>query len=169
VAAGVHAYIGLGSNLHAPAAQLQRAFTELDKLSQTRVLARSHLYKSKPLGPSEQPDYFNAVAVLETQLEPMTLLHALRELEEQHGRRRAGEIHWGPRTLDLDMLIYGDLVMRTPQLMLPHPGVHQRSFVLYPLAEVAPALVVPGHGPVQVLRDRCHAPAIQRCKETPDD
>ncbi len=166
---GVRVYIGLGSNLDDPAAQTKRAFAELAELSQTRMLARSHLYKSKPLGPQDQPDYLNAVAVLETQLEPLDLLHRLRALEERHGRRRAGERHWGPRSLDLDILLYGDIRMQTPELTLPHPGVHERSFVLYPLEEVAPALVIPGHGPVQSLRDRCHAPAIERVEESSDD
>ncbi|MGB9429441.1 MAG: 2-amino-4-hydroxy-6-hydroxymethyldihydropteridine diphosphokinase [Gammaproteobacteria bacterium] len=169
VSVGVRAYIGLGSNLDEPAAQLRRAFMELDRLPQTRVLARSHLYKSKPLGPQDQPDFCNAVAVIETQLEPLTLLRGLRDLEERHGRRRESETHWGPRTLDLDMLIYGELSMHTPQLTLPHPGVHQRSFALYPLAEVAPALVIPGHGPVQGLRDRCHSPSIEKYEDSADE
>ncbi|MGH8413597.1 MAG: 2-amino-4-hydroxy-6-hydroxymethyldihydropteridine diphosphokinase [Gammaproteobacteria bacterium] len=166
---GVRVYVGLGSNLDDPAAQIKRAFVELAEPPQTRVLAQSHLYKSKPLGPQDQPDYLNAVAVLETQLEPLDLLHGLRALEERHGRRRAGERHWGPRSLDLDILVYGDIRMQTPELTLPHPGVHARSFVLYPLAEVAPALVIPGHGPVQSLRDHCHAPAIERVEESSDD
>ncbi len=166
---GVRVYVGLGSNLDDPAAQINRAFVELAEPPQTRVLARSHLYKSKPLGPLDQPDYLNAVAVLETQLEPLDLLHGLRALEERHGRRRAGERHWGPRSLDLDILVYGDIRMQTPELTLPHPGVHARSFVLYPLAEVAPALVIPGHGSVQALRDRCHAPAIERVEGSSDD
>ncbi|MGH8398772.1 MAG: 2-amino-4-hydroxy-6-hydroxymethyldihydropteridine diphosphokinase [Gammaproteobacteria bacterium] len=165
---GVRVYIGLGSNLDDPVAQIKRAFVALAKLPETRVLAQSHLYKSKPLGPQDQPDYLNAVVELETQLRPLDLLRGLRALEEHHGRRRASERHWGPRSLDLDVLLYGDIRMQTPELTLPHPGVHTRSFVLYPLAELAPALVIPGHGPVQSLRDRCHTPAIEKVEESSD-
>ncbi|MHB8424479.1 MAG: 2-amino-4-hydroxy-6-hydroxymethyldihydropteridine diphosphokinase [Gammaproteobacteria bacterium] len=167
--AGVAAYIGLGSNLERPAAQVQRAFTELSALPETRLVARSRLYRSRPLGPPNQPDYINAVAALQTRLQPLSLLRALRAIECQHGRQRETDLHWGPRTLDLDMLVYGDATLHTPELILPHPGVHERSFVLYPLTEVAPALVIPGHGPVLLLRDRCRSPAIEMCKETPDE
>ncbi|MGA9852683.1 MAG: 2-amino-4-hydroxy-6-hydroxymethyldihydropteridine diphosphokinase [Gammaproteobacteria bacterium] len=166
--ASIRVYIGLGSNLNGPSEQLWRAFTELDQLPRTRMLARSHLYKSKPLGPQDQPDYLNAVAVLDTRLEPLDLLRMLRELETRHGRRRAEEARWGSRSLDLDMLVYGNIRMQTPELTLPHPGLHERSFVLYPLAEVAPALVIPDHGPVQALRDRCHSPPIERYEKTDD-
>ncbi len=169
VGAGVTAYIGLGSNLGKPTVQVRRAFTELSALPETRLAAHSHLYKSRPLGPQNQPDYINAVAALHTRLQPLVLLRALHAIECRHGRRRETELHWGPRTLDLDLLVYADETLHTPELTLPHPGVHQRSFVLYPLAEVAPALVIPGHGPVRLLRDRCRSPAVEICKETPDE
>jgi len=140
---------------------MQRAFAELDVLPRTRLLARSHLYKSRPLGPQDQPDYLNAVAMLSTELTPLELLQALRGLEEDHGRRRNQESRWGARSLDLDILIYGDMRLVTSELTLPHPQMHVRSFVLYPLAELAPNLMIPGHGRVLDLRDRCHTPVIE--------
>ena len=162
-------YIGLGSNLDGPSGQIQRAFMELGVLPRSRLLAHSHLYKSRPLGPQNQPDYINAVAALSTGLAPLELLHSLRELEEGHGRRRISELRWGTRSLDLDILVYGDIHLQLPELTLPHPGVHLRSFVLYPLAELAPALVIPGHGPVQTLRDRCYMPPIERYEEAANE
>lgn len=165
----VRAYIGLGSNLNNPAAQIRQALTALAALPSTRMLAHSHIYKSKPLGPPEQADFLNAAAILETQLEPLALLRNLHNLEEQQGRRRTRERRWGPRTLDLDILVYGELALHTPELTLPHPGVHLRSFVLYPLAELAPELVIPGHGSVRALRERCTSPAIEKYEEIVDD
>jgi len=167
--ARIPVYIGLGSNLDGPPGQIRRAIAELGALPHTRLLARSHLYKSRPLGPQDQPDYFNAVAMLATEYPPLELLQSLQNLEEKHGRRRAGETHWGARNLDLDILVYGDMRMHTPELTLPHPGMHTRSFVLYPLAELAPTLMIPGHGQVQALRDRCHTPVIERYEETANE
>ncbi|MDE2234721.1 MAG: 2-amino-4-hydroxy-6-hydroxymethyldihydropteridine diphosphokinase [Gammaproteobacteria bacterium] len=158
-------YIGLGSNLDDPRAHLQRALQELDGLPETRMLARSGCYKSRPLGPQDQPDYLNMVAHLATGLEPRTLLRALQQLEAAHGRKHHLQPRWGARCLDLDLLMYDDLRMHTPELTLPHPRMHERSFVLYPLAELAPALVIPGHGPVLALRDRCRTPPIEACEE----
>ena len=160
------AYIGLGSNLDNPAAHLRRAFTELAALPGTRLLAQSRIYQSKPLGSPDQPDYLNAVVVLRTRLEPLELLGHLRALEQQQGRQRASELHWGPRCLDLDILVYDDVSMHTPELTLPHPGAHQRSFVLYPLAELAPELLIPGHGSVRELREHCRTPAIELYEES---
>ena len=165
----ITAYIGLGSNLDGPSGQIQHAFMEMGALSHTSILARSHLYKSRPLGPQNQPDYINAVAKLATELEPLVLLQALRKLEEAHGRQRTDEGRWGARSLDLDILVYGDICLDTPELTLPHPGIHLRSFVLYPLAELAPTLVISGHGTVQALRDRCHTPAIERYEEAANE
>ena len=147
----VTAYLGLGANLQDPAAQVRRALDELASLPHSRLLARSPLYKSPPLGPADQPDYVNAVAALETTLEPLVLLKALRAIELRHGRQRDGT-RWGPRTLDLDVLLYGDLLLDSPELTLPHPGLHERAFVLYPLYDVAPELEVPGRGSVRALR-----------------
>ena len=161
MAASVRAYVGLGANLDGPVARLIRVFDQLDALPSTRVAARSPLYKSAPLGPPDQPDYINAVAALDTTLAPGELLDSLRALEAMHGRRRDGE-RWGPRTLDLDLLLYGDLVRTAPELTLPHPGLHERAFVLYPLQDVAPELNIPGHGSVRRLRERLGAVRIER-------
>ncbi len=151
--------------MDAPAKQIQRAFAELDSLPVTRLRARSHLYKSRPLGPQDQPDYLNAVAMLTTELAPLELLQALRRLERDHGRRRHHESRWGARSLDLDILVYGDLRLVTTGLTLPHPQMHVRSFVLYPLEELAPDLMIPGHGRVRDLRDHCQTPAIEPYEE----
>ena len=157
----IRAYVGLGANLDAPAARLKRVFDELDLLPSTRVAARSPLYKSAPLGPPDQPDYINAVAAIDTGLEPLQLLHALQALETRHGRRRDGE-RWGPRTLDLDILLYGELALASAELTLPHPGLHERAFVLYPLCDVAPLLDIPGRGRVRELREALGAARIAR-------
>ena len=157
----VAAYVGLGSNLDDPVAQLTRAFAELAALPDTRLMARSPLYRSAPMGPQDQPEYINAAAALATGLAPQALLQALFAIERAHGRRRDA-VRWGPRTLDLDLLLYADLVLREPGLTLPHPGVHERAFVLYPLADIAPALGVPGHGSVSDLRGRSRDAGIRR-------
>jgi len=162
----VTAYVGLGANLQDPAAQVRRALDELASIPHSRLLSRSHLYKSPPLGPAGQPDYVNAVAALETTRAPLEFLAELRAIETRHGRQRDGT-RWGPRTLDLDILLYGDRVMDTPELTLPHPGLHERAFVLYPLFDVAPELVVPGRGSVRELRERLGAAHIQRLEPTP--
>ena len=162
----VTAYVGLGANLQDPAAQVRRALDELASLPQTRVLARSPLSKSPPLGPPTQPDYVNAVAALATHLDPFALLKELRAMELRHGRSRDGT-RWGPRTLDLDILLYGDRVLDTAELTLPHPGLHERAFVLYPLSDVAPELQVPGRGSVRALRERLGAVHIERLESTP--
>ncbi|HEX7965817.1 MAG TPA: 2-amino-4-hydroxy-6-hydroxymethyldihydropteridine diphosphokinase [Gammaproteobacteria bacterium] len=159
--AAVTAYVGLGANLQAPASQVRRALDELAAVPNTRVTARSPLYKSPPLGPQDQPDYVNAAAAVETALAPLELLAALRAIEAAHGRRRDGT-RWGPRSLDLDLLIYGDVTMQTPELTLPHPGVPERAFVLYPLHDIAPALVIPGLGAVSELRARLGDARIER-------
>ncbi|HEY1772838.1 MAG TPA: 2-amino-4-hydroxy-6-hydroxymethyldihydropteridine diphosphokinase [Gammaproteobacteria bacterium] len=155
------AYVGLGSNLADPVAQVRRALDELARIPDAQLTARSPLYKSPPLGPQDQPDYINAVAALDTSLAPLELLAALRGIERRHGRVRDGR-RWGPRSLDLDMLLYGDLVMDTPELTLPHPGLPERAFVLYPLFDVAPQLAVPGRGAVRELRDRLGSTDIAR-------
>jgi 2-amino-4-hydroxy-6-hydroxymethyldihydropteridine diphosphokinase len=160
------AYVGLGSNLEDPEAQVRRALDELAGMPATQVTDRSYLYKSPPLGPSDQPDYINAVAALDTTLAPLDLLAALRGIEVRHGRRRDGT-RWGPRSLDLDLLLYGDVVQDTPELTLPHPGLHERAFVLYPLFDVAPELQVPGRGSVRALRERVGAMHIERLESAP--
>ena len=152
----VAAYIGLGSNLDAPDTQVERALRELDALPKTRLVARSRLYRTAPWGGIAQPDFINAVACLETLLEAGELMRSLLEIEHRAGRRRVGERN-GPRVLDLDLLLYADTSIASADLQLPHPRLHERAFVLVPLAEIAPDLVVPGHGPVRELLARVDA------------
>ncbi len=147
------AYIGLGSNLQLPVEQLQRAFEELARLPGCHLTGRSTLYESRPVGPPGQPDYVNAVARILTRLAPLPLLHELRGIERAHQRVR-GE-RWGPRTLDLDLLLYGQSTIETTELRIPHPRLHQRSFVLYPLYEISPALHIPGRGALSELIADC--------------
>jgi len=144
--AGVRAFIGLGSNLGQPVRQVREALTELGDLPQTRVIAHSALYGSKALGPPGQDDYVNAVAALQTTLGSQALLEALQAVEHRHGRIR-GE-RWGPRTLDLDILLYGRERIDSPRLKIPHPQMHRRPFVLIPLHDLAPDLDLPGLGPL---------------------
>lgn len=150
--------MGLGSNQDGPARQVRTALTELDELPGCRVLRSSRLYRTPPWGPQDQPDYANAVAVLDTGLLPHELLMALQALERAHGRVR-GE-RWGPRTLDLDLLLYDDLTMTTADLILPHPRLHERAFVLVPLVELAPRLEVPGRERVNDLLQGVDASGI---------
>lgn len=140
------AWVGLGSNLGDPARQVRDALKELETLPRCRMLRRSRLYHTPPWGPQDQSAYANAVAELETHLEPHALLERLQALEIVHGRIRRGR--WGPRTLDLDLLLYDGHMMRSDNLVIPHPRLHQRAFVLVPLAELEPALEVPGRGRV---------------------
>lgn len=155
------AYVGLGANLGQPLAQLTAAVAALGQIPGARLVAVSPAYRSRPMGPQDQPDYVNAVAGLLVRLEPLALLEALQAIENRMGRVRDGE-RWGPRTLDLDLLVFGNRVMDEPRLTLPHPGVHERSFVLYPLADIAPALQVPGRGRVDVLQATVSGDDLQR-------
>jgi 2-amino-4-hydroxy-6-hydroxymethyldihydropteridine diphosphokinase len=145
----VPAYIGVGSNLGDSRARLLQAFAALETLPRTRGVARSRLYRTHPFGPVQQGDFINAVAGVLTQLPALDLLDALRAVETAAGRVRAER--WGPRTLDLDLLVYGDERIDTPELQVPHPGIAARGFVLAPLADIAPTLQVPGVGRVEVL------------------
>ncbi|TLF53665.1 2-amino-4-hydroxy-6-hydroxymethyldihydropteridine diphosphokinase [Halomonas urmiana] len=138
-----HTWIGLGSNLENPREHVARALEELDCLPLTRRVAASRLYASRPVGPADQPDYVNAVAHLVTRLSPLALLDQLQALEQRHGRVRGRR--WGPRTLDLDLLLYDDRRLALPRLTLPHPEMTRRAFVLVPLAELAPSLALDGH------------------------
>ena len=146
------AYVGVGSNLGEPRRQVVRAFGELEKLPHTRCLLRSPLYASVPLGPVPQPDFVNAVAGLLTQLSAAQLLQALRALEAAFGRPAERE-RWGPRVLDLDLLSFGRERHTEPALALPHPGIVERNFVLYPLSDIAPDLELPGLGRVTELKE----------------
>ena len=140
------AYVGLGSNLDDPVAQLDVAVDALGALPDTRVSAVSSYYRSAPLGPADQPDFVNAVAELQTSLTAAGLLRDLLAIERARGRIR-GE-RWGPRVLDLDLLVFGDSVSVAASLQLPHPGIIERNFVLLPLQEIAPELEIPGIGRV---------------------
>ena len=141
--AEVAAFIALGANLGDPAGQVGLACEELGRLPKTRLTALSALYLSKPAGYADQPDFVNAVAGIRTRLSPRDLMQALLEIEARHGRDRAFKN--APRTLDLDLLLYGALVLREPGLTLPHPRMTERPFVLMPLAEIAPDALIPGH------------------------
>lgn len=156
----VVAYIGLGSNLEDPQAQVCTALDELQALPRTELDLASSLYRSAPMGPQDQPDYINAVARLRTALEARELLLALQAVERAHGRTRAR--HWGPRTLDLDILLYGELEIDSEDLHLPHPGIAERNFVLYPLAEIEPWLNIPGQGSLPDLLNNCSTQGLQR-------
>lgn len=142
------AYIGLGANLGDARAALESALAALADLPDTTVLRRSSVWHSAPID-SSGPDYLNAVAELRTSLAPIDLLHRLQAIELAHGRERP--YRNAPRTLDLDLLLHGELVMSTPELTLPHPRAHERAFVLAPLAELAPELLIPGRGRVADL------------------
>ena len=173
----VIAYVGLGSNLADPESQVQSALAELQTLPQSRCLAHSSLYRSAPMmaageSADDQPDYINAVAALETVLEPAVLLAELQHLEALHQRIR--EQRWGPRTLDLDLLLYGDSRINTAELTVPHPGLSERNFVLYPLAEVvnevaaeqAETLQIPGKGTLASLLAACPRSGLEKVNQT---
>ena len=149
----IEAYIGIGANLGDPVAQVRQACRDLaERLPESRLMACSRLYRNPPLGPQEQPDYVNAVACLHTRLSARGLLSALQAIERHHGRDRShNPQRWGPRTLDLDLLLFGDQVIHEPHLTVPHPGIAQRNFVLYPLLEIAPDLCIPQLGAVSAL------------------
>ena len=147
------AFIGLGSNLEDPRSQLQRAFAELDGLAGTRLTACSSLYRSAPLGYPGQPEFVNAVAKIATALTPQALLQALLQIEREHGRERT--FRNAPRTLDLDVLLYGDMQLHEHGLTIPHPQMHLRAFVLQPLLEIAPDAGIPGIGPARQAAQSC--------------
>lgn len=138
------AYVALGANLGDPATTVRAALGALANLPESRVVRSSSLYRTKPVGIADQPEFVNAVAQLETTLRPEALLDALLDVEQRFGRIRAEKN--GPRTLDLDLLLYDDQFLELPRLTLPHPRLHLRAFVLQPLAEIAPNLIIPGRG-----------------------
>ena len=154
------AYVGLGSNLDEPHGHVLRALDELARLPGTRLVRHSALYRSAPLAPTAQPDFVNAVAQLETTLEPRRLLDELSAIEARHGRGRPYPN--APRTLDLDLLLYGQTVLDSPELTLPHPRMHERAFVLEPLAELEPCAMIPGRGRVDELLRDCRGQQIER-------
>lgn len=154
------AYIGLGGNLANPSAQVLQAMQAIDGMTSTRVLARSSLYRSAPVGYLEQPDFINAVVKIETGLPPLALLQALLALEQQNGRTR--EFQNAPRTLDLDVLLYDDLQHHEHGLTVPHPQMHKRAFVLLPLLEIAPDCVIPGVGKAAAAMAHCKDQQLER-------
>jgi len=154
------AYIGLGSNLANPREQVEQAFAELAMLPNTKLLATSALYSSSAIGPGEQPDYVNAAALLQTELTPLVLLDALQEIEQAHRRVRIER--WGPRTLDLDILLLDQQTIDSERLKVPHPYLTQRNFVLYPLADIAPDLHLPNGSSLQELIAQCPRDGLAR-------
>lgn len=140
-------YLALGSNLADPLHQVDAALAALDTLPQTTRVATSSLYRTPPYAPPDQPDYLNAVVALETDLAAETLLDHTQRIEREHGRVRKAE-RWGPRTLDLDILLFGDAVINTPRLTVPHYDMHNRAFMLLPLLEIAPQLTLPDGTPL---------------------
>ena len=157
----IPAYVGLGSNLDDPERQVALAFAALERLPESRLVLRSGLYRSAPVGPVEQPDFINAVAGMLTRLPARELLAALKDLEAQLGRARP-VVRWGPRRIDLDLLVYGNERHHEPELEVPHPGIASRAFVLMPLAEIAPALQVPGRGRVAKLLQDAGSTEVER-------
>ena len=154
------AYVALGSNLDDPERQVNRAFDLLDNIESTSLIARSSLYRSAPFGSVAQPDFINAVACLRSTLAPLPLLHELHHIERSSGRKRG--VRWGPRILDLDLLVFGDQEFDQTGITLPHPGIAERNFVLLPLIEIAPKLIIPGLGCVSDLVVNTDEPQISR-------
>lgn len=154
-------YIGLGSNLDGPRERLIFAVESLRGIPDTSVTSVSSFYRSKPVGPQDQPDFVNAVAALDTSLGAHELLGELQAIENSQDRDRDGQ-RWGPRTLDLDILLYGDQHIVSDDLKVPHPEMHKRGFVLLPLSEVAPQLTIPGKGPVAELLSRVDTTDLQK-------
>lgn len=142
----VIAFVGLGGNLGDPEVTLDAALQALDGVQDTRLLRASRLYRTPAWGVEQQPDFINAVVMLETRLGAPALLESLFVIERQHGRVREAEQRWGPRTLDLDLLLYGDAVIDEPGLRVPHPHLHERAFALLPLLEIAADVEIPGRG-----------------------
>lgn len=154
------AYIALGSNLAQPVSQVLQAFEELRQLPESRLIQQSSLYRSDPVGRTDQPDFINAVACIETTLTPHELLSTLLEIELHHGRTR--ESLNAPRTLDLDILLFGDRQYQDEKLVIPHPRMTERAFVLQPLAEIAPDCIIPGQGSVTHLLSFCLDQRLER-------
>ena len=155
------AYVALGSNLSDPRRQVENAFDALAALPDARLVARSSLWRSAPLGPQDQPEFVNAVAGLVTTRDPRAFLASLQAVERRLGKVEPAA-RWGPRVIDLDLVAFADFRIDGPGLTLPHPGLHRRNFVLYPLSEIAAELWVPGLARVRRLRDRVSPVGIER-------
>ena len=156
----VRAFVGLGANLGDPESQVRLAITALGQLPKTQLVAASSLYRSAPVGVSPQPDFINAVACIETRLTARQMLEELITTEARFGRERP--FPGAPRTLDLDLLLYGDQTIEEPGLLVPHPRMHERAFVLLPLAEIAADAVIPHKGSVKTLLAACRGQKVQK-------
>jgi 2-amino-4-hydroxy-6-hydroxymethyldihydropteridine diphosphokinase len=156
----VTAYIGLGANLADPAAHVRAALASIERLPQTTLLARSSFYRTAPIGIVDQPDFINAVCSVETTLSSVALLQSLMGIEQAHGRVR--EKQGGPRRIDLDLLLYGTEQTHGEALVLPHPRMHERAFVLLPLCEIAPTVEIPGRGAARALLAACGGQRVER-------
>jgi 2-amino-4-hydroxy-6-hydroxymethyldihydropteridine diphosphokinase len=154
-------FVGLGSNLSHPAKQIDEARSAIKQLDDVGEIAFSSLYRTPPMGPQDQPDYLNAVMEIEVALTPLSLLDALQAIELSQGRVRKDE-RWGARSIDLDILLYGEEVVRCERLVVPHYGIADRSFVLYPLQEISPDLVVPKLGSLAELVDHCDSSGLMK-------
>lgn len=154
------AFVALGSNLQHPQQQLTTALREIAELPHSTLVRQSSFYRTAPVGYDKQPDFINAVAEVETTLQPLELLHAILQIENRHGRERP--FPNAPRILDLDLLLYNNTVMDTPELTLPHPRMHERGFVLLPLAEIAPELTLPEYGSVARLAQTCMGQGVEK-------
>ena len=157
---GMTVYVGIGSNLKEPLQQVDQACQALSRLPATTLEARAPRYRSRALGPAGQPDYVNTVARLKTTLEPEPLLDLLQDIEQRQGRERS--LRWGPRTLDLDILLYGNIKRDTDRLTLPHPQLAHRDFVLQPLLDLEPDLQLPDGRRIDELRRQCPDNGLQR-------
>jgi 2-amino-4-hydroxy-6-hydroxymethyldihydropteridine diphosphokinase len=158
------ACIAIGSNLNDPVTQVRRAAAALDLLDNTRLTGVSSLYRNPPMGPIEQPDYINAVAMVLTRLGARELMEQLQAIERQQGRDRTVGVRWGPRVLDLDILTFGFRQIDEPDLQIPHPGISERNFVLFPLLELAPRLHIAGRGLVCDLAGRCDRSGLEKIR-----
>ena len=156
-------FVALGSNLDTPARQVTRALQAISQLPKTQLIKQSSLYKTAPVGYDVQPDFINAVAEIATTLTPQSLLEKLLEIEQAFGRERT--FANAPRVLDLDLLLFDELILHTEALTLPHPRMHTRGFVLLPLAEIAPEINIPNHGNVVKLVQKCENQGVTKYNE----
>ena len=157
----VRVYVGLGSNLEDPVAQVLEAVEELEMIPDSILASRSSLYRGKPMGVADQPDYVNAVVAMDTLLSAENFLQELTRIEDLQGRVRDGE-KWGPRIIDLDLLMYGKHKINTPDLTVPHPGMHERDFVIIPLSELAGDVNIPGQGRLTALINKCENHSLRK-------
>ena len=157
----ITAYLGLGSNLAEPRSQLKNARLAIRSIAQIKERAFSSFYRSPPMGPQDQPDYVNAVMAITTDLSALALLCCLQKIEQEQGRDRSG-VRWGARTLNLDLLLYGNQQINHPDLVVPHSGIRERAFVLYPLQEIAPTLILPALGDINLLIANCPLAGLKK-------